>query len=128
MSVSGNASSTPIPCKASPACDFSISLEVRGFRWVALPRPFTPDFDKGPALTRAGPFQFWAISVYALERLSPRVTTDNRQHFAGDIARAGGRRQEHEGRRDLFGLSRPLHRGRAAERGDALGRLVGRIE
>ena len=71
-----------------------------------------------------------ASSKRLVENVSPSaagIAADDWQHLAGDVARAGRRRQEHEGGRDFFRLRRPLHRRIGTEFGDFLGRFVGRI-
>src|SRR5262249_2395436 len=61
-------------------------------------------------------------------RSAAAVAADDWQHLAGDVARAGRRREKNKGGGNLFRLRRPSHRGVGAECLDRFGRLVRRIE
>src|SRR5262249_21749985 len=80
--------------------------------------------------TRKGPTQtsspFYGCSEHA--RSAAGVAADDWQHLAGDVARAGRRREKNKGGSNLFRLRRPSHRGVGAECLDRFGRLVRRIE
>src|SRR5665647_1628860 len=56
------------------------------------------------------------------------IAADDGQNLAGYVARAAWCGEEDEGRRYLFGLGGPFHRGLAAELRNSLRRLVGWIE
>ena len=68
------------------------------------------------------------VPTFRDHALAARIAPDDGQDLAGDVARATGRSEEHEGRRDFFRLRRPLHRRIGTEFGDSLGRFVGRIQ
>ena len=53
-----------------------------------------------------------------------RIAADDREDFAGDVARAARRSEKHKSRCDLLGLRRPAHRRVTAECLDQLRRLV----
>src|SRR3979409_2611662 len=61
-------------------------------------------------------------------RLAARVASNDREHFTGNVTGAAGRGEEYERWSNFLGLGRALHRCVAAELGDLLGLLVGRVE
>ena len=68
------------------------------------------------------------MAVFVPFDRSESIAADDRQDFAGDVAGAVRRGQEHIGRRDFLGLGGPLHRRLGAELANILGLLVGRVE
>src|SRR5437660_2380129 len=60
--------------------------------------------------------------------LSESIAADDRQYLARDVARAAGRREEHVGGGEFFGLRRALHLRLRCEFRDLLGRTVRGVE
>ena len=58
---------------------------------------------------------------------APRISANNGQHLAGDIAGARGRSEKHESRSNFLRLRRSLHRRVRSKFGNFVGRFVGRV-